>query len=114
MKARNEKKVKQKVRQILDSFNAYHFMPATHGYGVSGTHDIVVCYRGLFVSIETKATEKQKPTALQTLAARQVLDAGGIALLIHADNTPLVASTLQVLAAGGVPPSYWPGLFDDG
>jgi len=112
--ARNEKKVKQNIRQILDSFNAYHFMPATHGYGASGTHDTIACYRGIFISIEAKATDKQQPTALQTRAARQVVEAGGIALLIHEGNTQLVASTLHVIAAGGLPPSYWPGLFDEG
>lgn len=107
-----EKKVKQHVRQILSSFGAYSFMPATHGYGASGTHDIVTCYQGRFVSIETKATEKQKPTALQTRAAEQVIAAGGIALLIHEGNTDVVRTVLRLIEMGDIPASSWPGVTD--
>ena len=108
-----EKKVKQKIRQILDSFDAYHFMPATHGYGASGTADIVVCFRGRFVAIEVKATDKNKPTALQCLAARQVIAAGGTALLVHAENTHVVAEAFKQIESGAYAHSVWPDLFSE-
>jgi hypothetical protein len=113
--AKPEKKVKDKVRAILDSFGAYHFMPATHGYGASGTADIIACYRGAFIAIECKATESSKPTALQRLAAQGVVHAGGFALLIHAGNTEQVSVTLTHIGmvATIFPQWVWPGLFDE-
>ena len=47
-----EKKVKTKVKSILDKLGAYHCMPATGGYGANGVPDIIACYKGLFVGIE--------------------------------------------------------------
>lgn len=90
-----EKKVKQKVRAILDSFGASHFMPATHGYGASGTADVVACYRGKFIAIECKATDKDKPTSLQRLYAQGVHNADGLVLLVHAGNTDNVRRVLE-------------------
>ena len=50
-----EKKVKIKVKKILDKLGAYHCMPSTGGYGASGVPDIIACYKGRFVGIECKA-----------------------------------------------------------
>ena len=38
----------------------YYAMPATGGYGLSGTPDFLVCYQGAFAAIECKAG-KNKP-----------------------------------------------------
>jgi hypothetical protein len=110
-----EKKVKQKVRAILDSFGAVSFMPMSGGYSAAGTSDIVACYLGKFIAIETKATAKDKATALQRLFARSVHNADGVVMLIHADNTHLVGETLQRVRAGVDVDNYvaWPGLFDE-
>lgn len=76
-----EKKVKDKVKRVLAEHGAYHFMPATHGYGSSGVPDIVACLRGKFVGIECKANGG-KPTALQLKNLRELSQAGGLAVLI--------------------------------
>ena len=59
-----EKKVKNKVVEILKRYKVYYFYPMTGGYGRSGVPDIVGCYKGQFFGIECKAG-KNKPTALQ-------------------------------------------------
>ena len=81
-----EKKVKDKVKKLLSEHGAYHFMPATHGYGSSGVPDIVACLQGRFLGIECKANGG-KPTALQLKNLRELSSAGGVAILV--DETGL-------------------------
>lgn len=80
-----EAKVKVKVKKYLTEMGAYYAMPATGGYGLSGTPDFLVCYRGMFVAIECKAGGN-KPTALQEAAMQRIRDAGGMALVIDESN----------------------------
>jgi hypothetical protein len=81
-----EKKVKQKVTKLLDSFGVYWFYPVASGYGSSGIPDLIACVRGQFVGIECKATPKDQPTALQLKNLASIKDQGGIAVVIHAEN----------------------------
>jgi hypothetical protein len=81
-----EKKVKQKVTKLLDSFGVYWFYPVANGYGSSGIPDLIACVRGQFVGIECKATPKDQPTALQLKNLASIKDQGGIAVVIHAEN----------------------------
>jgi hypothetical protein len=81
-----EKKVKQKVTKLLDSFGVYWFYPVASGYGSSGIPDLIACVRGRFVGIECKATPKDQPTALQLKNLARIKDQGGIAVVIHAEN----------------------------
>lgn len=80
-----EKKVKNKVKKILDELGAYHFFPATGGYGASGVPDIIACYKGKFIGIECKANGN-KPTALQQKHLRDISVNGGISLVVDEDN----------------------------
>lgn len=81
-----ESRVKAKVKKLLAEHGAYHFMPATHGYGSSGVPDIVACLHGKFIGIECKANGG-KPTALQLKNLRELSSAGGISVLV--DETGL-------------------------
>jgi len=76
-----EKKVKDKVKRVLDDLGAYHFMPATHGYGSSGVPDVVACLDGRFVGIECKANGG-KLSALQERALTAITQKGGIAIAV--------------------------------
>ena len=80
-----ETKVKRAVVKILDKHGAYHFFPATHGYGRSGVPDIVVCYNSQFIGIECKAG-KGKTTALQEKNIAQIIATGGKAIVVNEEN----------------------------
>ena len=80
-----ETKVKRAVVKILDKHGAYHFFPATHGYGRSGVPDIVACYNSQFIGIECKAG-KGVPTALQQRELKLIDQAGGVTFIIREDT----------------------------
>jgi Holliday junction resolvase len=80
-----EKKVKDTVKKMLDTYGAYYFMPATGGYGRSGVPDIVGTYKGRFFAVECKAKDN-KPTELQMREIKKILDAGGYAVIVN-ENT---------------------------
>ena len=77
-----EKKVKDAVKKLLNEHGAYHFSPVTGGFGTSGVPDIVACIQGKFIGIETKAG-KGKPTALQEKNLMNIMNTGGIAVLVN-------------------------------
>ena len=51
-----EGKVKIEVKKVLKSMpDCWWYMPVSNGMGRVGCPDFLVCYRGKFVAIETKA-----------------------------------------------------------
>lgn len=97
MAATPEKKVKDKVRKILTESGAFHFMPATHGYGTSGVSDIVGCYKGRMFAIECKAGDN-KPTALQMKNLALISGAGGYTEIVNETNIDAVGALLARIA----------------
>jgi Holliday junction resolvase len=91
-----EAKVKKKVVSILKEVGAYYFYPVTGGYGRSGVPDIIVCHKGKFVGIECKAG-KNKPTALQQKNLHDIIEAGGIALVINEESMSLIEAIFKKL-----------------
>lgn len=77
----SEGKVKRKAIAELQKLGMYIFFPATGGFGRSGIPDIVCCYKGKFIGIECKANGK-KPTALQQSNLEEIVNNGGIAIVI--------------------------------
>jgi len=80
-----EAKVKTKVKKVLDEHKVYYFMPATGGYGRAGVPDIIACFNGQFIAIETKAG-KGKTTALQERELSRIAESGGVTFVINEDN----------------------------
>lgn len=80
-----EKKVKNKVKAMLDEVGAYYFSPVTGGFGKSGVPDIVVCYKSHFVGIECKAG-KNKTTEIQDRNLVAIKKNGGIAVVVNENN----------------------------
>jgi hypothetical protein len=80
-----EKKIKNKVKKVLDNLSCYYFMPATGGYGASGVPDIIACWRGIFYGIECKANGN-KPTSLQMKHLTDIHFAGGISIVVDETN----------------------------
>jgi hypothetical protein len=88
-----EAKVKKAVRQVLDGLGAYYVMPVTGGYGKQGAPDFLVCLKGKFIGIETKAG-KGRLTALQELNLKQIIEAGGVSLVIREEDVKYLPSLL--------------------
>jgi hypothetical protein len=57
-----EGKVKDACKKFLTARGAWFFMPVSNGMGQVGIPDIIICYRGIFVAIETKAPGKRSQT----------------------------------------------------
>lgn len=55
-----EGKVKDGVKKFLKERGAWFFMPVSNGMGQAGIPDFIICYKGVFVAIETKAPGKLK------------------------------------------------------
>lgn len=81
-----ESKVKQKIKKILEKYNAYFFFPSSGAYGRRGIPDIIGCHDGRFFSIEAKATDKDKPTELQKNEMKKIRDHDGMAWIVTGDN----------------------------
>jgi len=82
MATKPEVKVKSAVKKLLEKHGAYYFTPVTSGFGSSGVPDFVACIKGRFIGIEAKAG-KGKPTALQDRNLSQIMDNGGVAVLVN-------------------------------
>ena len=57
-----EGKVKDACKKYLKSIGAWFFMPVSNGMGQVGIPDIICCYKGRFLAIETKAPGKRANT----------------------------------------------------
>ena len=80
-----EGRVKKVVSRLLqDTPEVYYYMPVPGGYGGT-TLDYVVCHRGRFCGIETKAPGK-KPTARQKQIIAAMERAGGKTFVIDSTD----------------------------
>ena len=80
-----EGKVKTAVKKYLTSIDAWYCMPATGGFGQSGVPDFLVCWKGLFYGIETKAPGG-RPTPYQVHQLRAIRLTGGYEAIIVDKN----------------------------
>ncbi|MGH7954448.1 MAG: VRR-NUC domain-containing protein [Gloeomargaritales cyanobacterium] len=55
------------------------FVFKVHGseYMMSGLPDLIVCYKGQFIGMETKTPENKKPVPVQSLRKKQIRESGG-------------------------------------
>lgn len=89
-----ERRVKTKVRKVLDKLGAYYVMPVTGGYGNSGAPDFLVCLDSRFIGIECKAG-KNTTTPLQEKNLRSIEKSGGIALVVNDENVDAFETELS-------------------
>lgn len=81
-----EGKIKAKVRALLKRYaGLYVFMPVQTGFGLR-TVDYLICFRGLYLAIETKAPGKE-PTKLQAVTIGEIAAAGGQVFVVDGDET---------------------------
>ena len=78
-----EGKVKDAVRKVLKSHNAWYYQPVQNGMGVVGIPDFICCYRGTFIAIETKAPGKlSNTTPNQDRVLKEINAHGGYAIVV--------------------------------
>ena len=96
MAATPEAKIKAKIKKILDEHEVYYAMPVGSGYGRSGVPDFLCCVEGKFLAIEAKATDKDKPTALQVREMERIEVSGGLTVVIHEDNLDYLENIIKL------------------
>lgn len=77
-----EGKVKDKIKKILKVRGIWYYMPVQNGMGVVGIPDLVCCWKGKFLAVETKAPGKiANVTPNQRRRMDEIRAAGGIAIV---------------------------------
>jgi len=89
-----EGKVKKKVKTCLELLGAYYAMPVASGFGNAGVPDFLICYKGRFIAIETKANGG-KATALQLKNLDQIIEAGGVSMIVDENNVGNLKEMIQ-------------------
>lgn len=98
-----EGKIKQWCRKRDGAFDTYfpgHVRVSPRGgpFAQTGVADDILCWHGVFVAIEVKATANDHPTALQLKFLKDVALAGGVgAVLRGRDSAKLQAIRDKVL-----------------
>ena len=78
-----EGRVKNAVKKYLAELGAYWYMPMSNGMGRVGAPDFLVCWRGRFIGIETKAPGKRgNTTPNQEREIAAIRAANGVAVVI--------------------------------
>jgi hypothetical protein len=78
-----EGKVKKDVRTWLKARGIWHYMPVQNGMGVVGIPDLICCWNGKFLAIETKAPGKRNNTTPnQDARIKEIQEAKGWALVV--------------------------------
>lgn len=92
-----EGRVKDQVKKFLNTLpNCWWFMPVSTGHGAHGIPDIIVCYKGVFLAIETKAPGKLKNTTpLQDMQITRIRQAHGYAIVV--DDVALVQALVKII-----------------
>jgi hypothetical protein len=89
-----ENKVKNACKKELKKRKIWFYMPVQNGMGVVGIPDIIGCWNGWFVGIETKAPGKlANVTPNQKNRLNEIEAAGGLALVI--DNVEVLIQILD-------------------
>ena len=78
-----EGKVKDACKKYLKSIGAWFFMPVSNGMGQVGIPDIICCYKGMFIAVETKAPgKKANTTPNQDRVIEAIQGADGWAIVV--------------------------------
>lgn len=80
-----EKTFENKIKKHLENEECWFVKFFANAYTKSGIPDILACVNGTFVGIEVKAPNG-KPSELQKYNVRQIMESGGIAIIIRPDQ----------------------------
>lgn len=78
-----EGRVKDACKALFKAKGIWYCMPMGSGWGNSGVPDFLVCWKGRFIAIETKAPGKRSnTTAMQDKQIMGIRQAGGVAVVV--------------------------------
>ena len=94
-----EGKVKEACKRLLKNHGIWYYMPVQNGMGVVGIPDIIACWKGQFLAIETKAPGKSTHVTPNQQNTINAINAnGGWALVVDSPEklqTFLVSKILE-------------------
>ena len=91
---RNEKGVKQIIKELLNAHGWYTWMPAANGFGTQGVSDHLAIKDGVFLAVEAKFGTN-KPSAMQTTFAGYVIANDFYAFCVNERNIDHLAWFLE-------------------
>lgn len=93
-----EAKVKDACKKYLKAIGAWFFMPVSNGMGQVGIPDIICCYKGMFIAVETKAPGKRgNTTPNQERVIEAIKGADGWAIVV--DNVSQLHEFITAIKA---------------
>lgn len=101
-----EGKVKAKIKQLLEKYNVYYFMPVQTGFGKRSL-DFLGCVGGNFFAIEAKRPGEE-PTRKQSVTIREMEKAGADVFVIDSVDCPAMRDLEQYLTAWETDPPTLP------
>ncbi len=90
-----EAQVKDRVKALCNKYGAYFFMVVPTGYGRRGVPDFLICHKGRFIAVETKRDGIVTPSPHQQRELDAVAAAGGVSLVINAENLDVLEEELK-------------------
>lgn len=93
-RVKDEKGVKAKVKQLLNHFGYFHWMPGANGYGTQGVSDHLAIKDGVFLAIECKFGYN-KPKPVQKAFAAQIIANDAYAFCVNERNIQHLAWWLE-------------------
>lgn len=77
-----EKLFEEKIKKYLKHKGAWVVKIWGGGFQSAGIPDLLVCYKGLFIAIEVKAT-RGRPSDLQKYNIEKIQEAGGYGIILY-------------------------------
>jgi hypothetical protein len=73
-----ESRLSREIQKALRKRGAFCFKVHGSEYMMAGLPDIIVCYRGMFIALETKTPEGKDPTRRQRYVHDRINNADGV------------------------------------
>lgn len=91
---KKEADVKSRVKDLLNLWGWFTWMPAANGFGQQGVHDHLAIKNGVFLTVESKFG-KNKPSATQRGFAAQIMANDGFSFCVNERNIDHLAWWLE-------------------
>lgn len=93
-RVKDEKGVKGKIKELLNHWGWYTWMPGANGFGTTGVSDHLAIKNGVFLAVEAKFGYN-KPRPAQKSFAAQIMANDGFAFCVNERNIDHLAWWLE-------------------